>query len=116
MGDFFISATGLKNLLDSEKPPLLFDVRKAGAYAQSGQILPGATWRDHTEVDVWAREIPPATPVVVYCVHGHEVSQGAGSALRELGVDARVLEGGFEGWREAGGVVVPVPPAGENRP
>jgi hypothetical protein len=38
--------------------------------------------------------------VVVYCVHGHEVSQGVTSALRTAGVDAAYLEGGIAGWTE----------------
>ncbi len=116
MGDFFISVTGLASLLDSNKPPLLFDVRKREAYTQSGWLLPSAHWRDHTLVDQWADEIPAGSLVVVYCVHGHEVSQGAATELRERGIDARVLESGFEGWAEAGGAAVPAPPPGENRP
>ena len=42
--------------------------------------------------------LPAAAQVVVYCVHGHEVSQSAAKAL-----GARYLEGGIEAWREAGG-------------
>jgi len=38
--------------------------------------------------------------VVVYCVHGHEVSQGVTRALRTAGVDAAYLEGGIAGWTE----------------
>ena len=44
--------------------------------------------------------------MVVYCVHGHNVSQGAAAALRARGVYARVLAGGIEGWRDAGGVLM----------
>lgn len=107
MGDFFISVSELAALLDSEKPPLLFNVRKPEAYADSGWVIPCARWRDPACVAQWANEIPFASQVVVYCVHGHEVSQGVGAALRDCGFDARVLEGGFAGWTEAGGVAVP---------
>lgn len=109
MGDFFVSVTDLAGLLDSNRHPLLYDVRKPQAYAQSGETIPGAVWRDHTQTDGWAREIPAGTLVVVYCVHGHEVSQGAGKALRELGLDARVLDGGFEAWCTSRGATVPAP-------
>ena len=111
MGDFSISVAGLANLLDSNQPPLLFDVRKPQAYMDSGWTLPSACWRDPAGVDQWAREIPEGSLVVVYCVHGHEVSQGVGTALRKRGCDARVLEGGFEAWCAARGAAVPAPEA-----
>ena len=34
---------------------------------------------------------------------GHEVSAGVVERLRELGFEAALLEGGFEGWKAAGG-------------
>ena len=45
-------------------------------------------------------------PVVVYCVHGHKDSAGAGAELRAMGVKARTLEGGIEAFVEAGGTTV----------
>jgi Fe-Mn family superoxide dismutase len=39
-------------------------------------------------------------------VHGHEVSRSVRDALRRRGVMARIVEGGIEGWRAAGGPVV----------
>ncbi len=39
----------------------------------------------------------PLREVVVYCVHGHEVSQQAAATLRQASWNARFLEGGFEG-------------------
>jgi rhodanese-related sulfurtransferase len=45
-----------------------------------------------------------ASAVVVYCVHGHEVSQGVAAVLQQRGIAARYLEGGIEeGWRTVGG-------------
>jgi rhodanese-related sulfurtransferase len=48
----------------------------------------------------WCRDLPPGRVVVVYCVHGHEASQGAASALKAAGVDGRYLEHGIAGWAE----------------
>ena len=42
------------------------------------------------------------TPIVVYCVHGHEVSQSAARTLRDLGFKAQYLEGGIATWMGAG--------------
>ena len=48
-------------------------------------------------------------PVVCYCVRGHEVSQGACEELRRLGIDARYLEGGIDGWKATRGRLAPKP-------
>jgi hypothetical protein len=53
-------------------------------------------------VERWGGDLPRGRPVVVYCVHGHEVSQGAAAALAAIGVEARYLEGGIAAWRESG--------------
>lgn len=107
MGDFFISATELKARLEGGAPVRILDVRKRPAFEESGEMIPGAEWRDPAEIGTWIGDLNPGTPLVVHCVHGHEVSQAAGQTLCDAGFDARVLAGGFEAWREAGGKVVP---------
>ena len=70
----------------------------------------GALRRDPAVVQSWAKELPRASSVVVYCVHGHEISQGAAKALREFGFTARYLEGGLEeGWKATGGALIGKP-------
>ena len=107
MGDFFISPTGLKALLASGAPPVILDVRKRAAFDESGEMIPGATWRDPFRITIWMNDLDASTPLIVHCVHGHEVSQLAGQTMRDMGFDTRVLFGGIEGWREAGGEIVP---------
>ncbi|HEX9193052.1 MAG TPA: hypothetical protein VF871_04730, partial [Burkholderiales bacterium] len=47
-----------------------------------------------------AGELPRATRVVAYCVHGREVSQGVAIALAGRSLSAQVLQGGIEeGWK-----------------
>ncbi len=48
------------------------------------------------------RSLTSDRPVVAYCVHGHEVSQGVAASLRQAGIRAAYLEGGIAGWKEAG--------------
>jgi rhodanese-related sulfurtransferase len=52
--------------------------------------------------------VPGGRPVVVYCAHGHEISQGLTAALRAMDIDARHLLGGISAWKQAGHPVVPV--------
>ncbi|MDH1255377.1 MAG: hypothetical protein L0H10_14925 [Comamonas sp.] len=50
----------------------------------------------------WSREFDASKPVLVYCVHGHEVSQSVALALRARNWDARFVTGGIEACRAAG--------------
>jgi rhodanese-related sulfurtransferase len=97
-----IDAAGLYPLLGLANGPTIVDVRRAPAWEQSPRILPGARRGLPDELAAWAARLPKSKPVVVYCVHGHEVSQGAAAALGTLGYDARYLEGGIAHWLEAG--------------
>jgi thiosulfate sulfurtransferase len=87
----------------------LLDVRRAAARAADGSDIPGGSWRDPALWLDWKDGIGTASPVVVYCAHGHEISQGLTAALRAMGVDARHLEGGISAWKAAGHAVQPAP-------
>jgi Fe-Mn family superoxide dismutase len=107
MGDFFILPADLKTRLEGSEPPLILDVRKRAAFDESGHMLPGAIWRDPFAITQWIGDLANDRPLIVHCVHGHEVSQEAAQTLRDAGLNALVLTGGFEAWREAGFDVVP---------
>lgn len=96
-----LDLTSLQPLLAQQAVQLL-DVRRAPVFEAASDMLPGASWRDPSEVASWAGTLDRHRPVVVYCVHGHAVSQSTAQALCEHGFEARYLEGGFEAWREAG--------------
>jgi rhodanese-related sulfurtransferase len=102
-----ISVNELQRELASARPPVLVDVRRAAAFAQADAMLAGAVWHDPAEVDDWGQTLAAQRAVVVYCVHGHEVSQGCAARLAERRDGVRFLEGGFEAWRAAGGALVP---------
>lgn len=97
----------LPDLLSLPEPPLLVDARKAAARASSGRTIPHALRGEPARAAEWA----PAyrgRKVVVFCVHGHEVSQGVADQLTEAGVDAAYLEGGFAVWEAGGHPVVAI--------
>jgi rhodanese-related sulfurtransferase len=96
--DASISAADLRKSLGSSTPPLVIDVRRNERFQESTYLIRGALRRDPASVEQWKAALPRAASVVVYCVHGHEVSQNAAKAL-----GARYLEGGIEHWREEGG-------------
>ena len=82
--------------------PQLVDCRRAATYAQSPDTVAGATWRDPARLADWAPSLDAGRPVLVACAHGLEIGRGVALALRVRGFDARFVEGGVEGCREAG--------------
>ena len=96
-----ITATRLFSIFGSAATPLIIDVRAAEAFHNNATMIAGATWRDPFAIMTWRKYIPQHRSVVVYCVHGLEVSKNACAALREIGIDAALLEGGIHGWQEA---------------
>ena len=97
---FSISAQDLYVRLGSARAPLVIDVRNPTAFDLDETMLVGAIRRLPTDVERWRDALPKGSAVVVYCIHGHEVSQNVATALRAAGVDARYLEGGIDGWTE----------------
>jgi rhodanese-related sulfurtransferase len=102
--DASITAADLKQALGSASPPLVIDVRRRERFLESPYLITGALRRDPERVREWKAALPPGADVVVYCVHGHEVSQNAAKAL-----GARFLEGGIEHWKEDGGELAAKP-------
>jgi rhodanese-related sulfurtransferase len=95
-----ISPALLYSLIGSSRSPLVLDVRRAPAFEADPQVIAGALRPDPDAV-AFANRHAAGRPVVAYCVHGHEVSQGAARALSQAGHDASFLEGGIEAWRDA---------------
>lgn len=99
-----------KTLSSSRVAHVIVDVRKRPARAASAETVPDSTYRSPFSAELWWSDFA-GMKVVVFCVHGHEVSQAVCGFLADQGIDARYLEGGFAGWKAAG---LPVAAIGEN--
>jgi rhodanese-related sulfurtransferase len=95
-----ISSNELYARLGTAAAPLLLDVRRHDAFSSDDKLIIGARHHLPEDVDRWRKDLPTDRPVVAYCVHGHEVSQGAAAALRKAGLQATYLEGGITAWKE----------------
>lgn len=87
--DLFISRTALATRLGHAGAPLILDVRRPERFDASTHRVAGAL-----------RALPPdeaGREVVVYCVHGHGLSQQVARDLRAAGRRAWALEGGIDG-------------------
>ena len=93
---------------------LIVDTRSNDERRRDG-IVPGSVhvplsvleWRaDQTSGH--ANPILANRTLILLCAHGYSSSLAA-ARLVELGVDAGDVDGGFEGWRDAGLPVAPAP-------
>jgi rhodanese-related sulfurtransferase len=76
------------------------DVRRQDAFGNDNRLIIGALRRLPEEVEHWRKDFSASRPIVAYCNHGREVSQGVAEELRRAGVNAVYLEGGIGGWKE----------------
>jgi rhodanese-related sulfurtransferase len=95
--DEFISSNNVSTVV--------LDVRRDNDYNTPGDIVPGAQWKDPTKIDDWITSVPKDKQVVIYCVRGGGVSNSVLDRLHADGIDARYIEGGIEGLKDAGGMV-----------
>lgn len=106
-----ISPDTLQHLMKTEESLCIIDVRKRPAFEESGRIITGAVWRPFDQMDDWAGDLPKDSTIIIYCVHGHEVSQGVCATLNQCSISASFLTGGFEDFVAAGGSTIEVPDA-----
>src|SRR3979490_2929417 len=84
------------------RAPAVVDGRRPADFANADALIVSAFHCDPDDAAQWATDLPKGRPVVVYCVHGRRVSQGAAAALRAAGHDVAYLDGGIAGWIEQG--------------
>lgn len=99
---FSISADNLYQRLGTARAPVVIDVRRAPAYDADDRVIIGSIRCPPEDIPEWARGRSGSRPVVLYCVHGHQVSQGAAEMLRGMSVGAQYLTGGISTWVEQG--------------
>jgi rhodanese-related sulfurtransferase len=100
-----ISPDKLNRLIGTPNTPVIVDVRTEEDFARDRRLLPGSIRRRHKDVADWCCQI--AGPAVVVCQAGRKLSHGVAAYLRHAGIDAEVLEGGFEAWIRFSGAAVP---------
>ncbi len=79
----------------------VLDVRLIEDFEADPELIPGALYRNPDDIERWADSLSGDSKVVVYCVRGKWVSHKAADYLSRKGLDAYVLEGGLEAWRQA---------------
>jgi rhodanese-related sulfurtransferase len=100
-----ITCSQLARLVGLPTAPTLIDVRTPDDFATDPRLLPAARRRESQSVSNWMAELAGRRAVVV-CRTGGGLSQGVATWLRIEGIEAETVEGGFDAWRAAGGLLV----------
>lgn len=100
-----ITQPQLSRLIGLPGAPTIIDVRVDDDYNADPRLLPASSRRDFKTVPAWAADFA-GSRVAVVCQKGQKLSQGVAAWLRHEGIAAESLEGGFEAWREAKGLLV----------
>jgi rhodanese-related sulfurtransferase len=101
----FISVSQLTRLIGTPDTPVVVDVRIDEDHAADPRVLPASVRRDYRSVADWADGFVGRS-VVVVCQRGLKLSQGVAAWLRHEGAAAESLEGGYDAWRTANGLLV----------
>jgi rhodanese-related sulfurtransferase len=100
-----ITVSQLIRLTGTPDAPLILDVRTDEDRATDPGAMPASLRRDYRTVSSWAGTYTGRS-VAVVCMRGLKLSQGVAAWLRHAGAKAAFLEGGFEAWKEANGLLV----------
>jgi rhodanese-related sulfurtransferase len=101
-----ISPASLAPAVGLRAAPLLIDVRKAEAFAESDYFLPGSIRWDYNAGAPMPPELANAKRAVAYCVKGAEVGINGAALLAKQNIESAFLEGGLRDWQAAGFVAV----------
>jgi rhodanese-related sulfurtransferase len=100
-----ITVQQFSRLIGLPDSPVVVDVRIDDDFAADPRFIPCSVRREFRTVASWAADYKGRS-VVVACQRGAKLSEGVAAWLRHDGVDAESLDGGFEAWRDAGGLLV----------
>jgi membrane protein DedA with SNARE-associated domain/rhodanese-related sulfurtransferase len=103
-----ITVPELVELMESEAPPLLLDVRSKSDRERDG-VIPGALPGHPSEIDISAHRHARDRDIVVYCACPNEASAALACLhLKQAGFNRiRPLLGGVDAWRASGRQVTP---------
>jgi rhodanese-related sulfurtransferase len=101
-----ITPDKLIRLVGTPRCPAIVDVRTDEDFSADPRLMPVSVRRGHCEPWRWAGELG-ARPAIVVCEKGKKLSQGVAAWLRNAGIAAENLEGGFRAWADAGLPLIP---------
>ena len=100
-----ITPDKLSRIIGTPNLPVIFDVRTDDDLGSDPWLIPSSIRRGYRRVAEWGPEMTKLS--IVFCQRGQKLGHGVGAHLKAMGTQAEVLEGGFEAWRDANGMLLP---------
>src|SRR5206468_1584716 len=105
----------LAHFIGTPRAPAVIDVRSDDDFAGDPRLIPGSIRRANQAIADWGNAFRGRS-VVVTCKDGLELSQAVAARLRNDGIQAKHLAGGFAAWLATGNLVtradmIPLPDA-----
>ena len=104
-----ISYTDVRQKLAQPSGVTILDLRRNSDYAADNVTMPGAQRFDPDKIAEWAGALPKDKEILLFCAHGRSISNASVDYLAKNGYKARLVPGGFDAWKDAGGATVAKP-------
>ncbi|MGH1353319.1 MAG: chromate resistance protein ChrB domain-containing protein [Methyloligellaceae bacterium] len=101
-----ITVSQLSRLIGTPDLSLIIDVRIDENFQLNPALIPCSVRISHKDIDTSLARIGENKKAIVVCHEGHKLSQGYSAQLRNQGIMAETLEGGFVAWSQSGNPVL----------
>ncbi len=85
----------------------ILDLRRNSDYDKDTLTMPAARRFDPDKFAEWSGTLPKDKEILLFCAHGRSISNASVDYLTKQGYKARLVAGGFDTWKEAGGATAP---------
>lgn len=85
----------------------ILDLRRNSDYDKDTLTMPAARRFDPDKFAEWSGTLPKDKEILLFCAHGRSISNASVDYLTKQGYKARLVAGGFDTCKEAGGATAP---------
>lgn len=86
---------------------VILDLRRNADYDKDTLTMPAARRLDPDKIAEWSSTLPKDKEILLFCAHGRSISNASVDYLTKNGYKARLVAGGFDGWKDEGGATTP---------
>ena len=104
-----ISHADIRLALQKPDSVIILDLRRKADYDKDTVTLPMAQRREPDKIAEWSGALPKDKEIVLFCDHGRSISNASVDYLTKIGLKARLVAGGIDGWKDGGGATAPKP-------
>lgn len=105
--DRVISHADMKKALEQPGGAVVLDLRRNADYDKDTLTMPSSRRLDPDKIAEWSGTLPKDKEILLFCAHGRTISNTSVDYLTKNGYRARLIAGGFDSWKDAGGATAP---------